>query len=320
MRSPVAGVYTTTNTRIHMDAKNRALQSNILLLFTAAIWGSGFVAQRAGMEHVGPFTFNAVRFLLGSLALLPVIFVRDRLARKKGSVPAISTRTIILGGGFAGITVFLGSTFQQTGIVYTTAGKAGFVTGLYMIFVPIIGIFLKHKAGMGTWLGAIFALVGLYLLSFTEKFTSATIGDLLVLIGAFFWAVHVHILGWYSPRMDTIRLAFYQCIVCSFLSFIATFISAEHIVLQELFIARTPILYSGLIVIGVAYTLQVVAQKKAHPAHAAIVLSMEAVFALIFGWMLLNETMRLQGLVGCFFMLAGMLVSQLYGMKNLSLK
>lgn len=296
-----------------MKTKTQTFRTNTLLLLTAAIWGSGFIAQRAGMDHVGPFTFNAFRFFLGSLALIPVIYVTRKGRKQYGKVPL---KTIIQGGALAGIAVFLGSTFQQTGIVYTTAGKAGFITGLYVILVPILGIFLRHKAGIGTWIGAVSAIIGLCLLSFTGDFTSATLGDLLVLIGAFFWAAHVHILGWYSPRMDTILLAFIQFIACSILSFCMIPIFSESIQIQAVTGAAWPICYSGFISVGIAYTLQVVAQKDAHPSHAAIVLSLEAVFAVIFGVLILHESLTVRGFLGCVFMFSGMIFSQMYGVKQ----
>ncbi len=293
--------------------KKRELRSNGLLLITAAIWGSGFVAQRAGMVHVGPFTFNAIRFLLGSLALIPVLLITRNKQQRYGPVPL---RTVLTGGLLAGAAVFSGATFQQAGIVYTSAGKAGFITGLYVIIVPILGIFLRHKAGFGTWAGAVLAIVGLYFLSFTGDFSTATFGDLLVLTGAFCWAAHVHILGWYSPRMNTIQLAFIQFIFCSLFSFLVVPIFSESIRIQSVIDASGPICYSGFISVGVAYTLQVVAQKDAHPSHAAIVLSLEAVFAVIFGVLILKESLSIQGLTGCILMFGGMIVSQLCGHKE----
>jgi drug/metabolite transporter (DMT)-like permease len=213
-----------------------------------------------------------------------------------------------LGGSLAGLVLFTGASLQQIGIIYTTAGKAGFITGLYVVIVPVLGIFLKQRTAFGTWIGAILAAIGLYFLSVTAEFTIA-FGDLLQLIGAFFWAGHVHIIGQFSRKISPIKLAFFQFITCSILSLI-TAMFVEMISLQKLFQAGIPILYGGILSVGVAYTLQVVAQRDAHPAHAAILLSLEAVFAVVGGWIVLEETLSLRGFFGCTLMLAGMLISQ----------
>jgi len=291
-----------------MKAQN--LKSDTLLLLTATIWGFAFVAQRVGMDYVGPFTFNGFRFALGSLTLVPLLLINNRQgAITKGLLPLTKARMIILGGGLAGFALFMGATLQQVGLVYTTAGKAGFITGLYVVIVPILGLFWKQQSSLGTWFGAILAAAGLYLLTITAQFTIA-LGDFLELAGAFFWAGHVLIIGWLSPRIDPIKLAFFQYTACSFLSLLTAVIT-EVITLHGLFLATLPIAYGGLISVGIAYTLQVVAQRYAHPAHAAIILSLEAVFAAFGGWLILGETLSSRGLIGCSLMLAGMLLSQL---------
>ncbi|RKY91261.1 MAG: EamA family transporter [Ignavibacteriae bacterium] len=274
------------------------------------IWGFAFVAQRAGMEFVGPFTFNAIRFALGGFSLLPFLILNKKRKLNFQNFSVFKNKYFIYGGIIAGIILFLGSTFQQTGIVYTTAGKAGFITGLYIIFVPLFGLFLKNKTPAGTWIGAVIAVMGLYFLSVTESF-SMGLGDLLVLVSGFFWAAHVLLIGKISPKTDPIQLAFLQFIICSFLSLIAALIS-ETSTINNIYNASIPILYTGICSVGIAYTLQVVAQREAHPAHAAIIMSLEAVFALIGGVLILDETIPLRGLIGCGLMLAGVIVSQLY--------
>jgi drug/metabolite transporter (DMT)-like permease len=199
-------------------------------------------------------------------------------------------------------------------LVYTTAGKAGFITGLYVIIVPLLGLFWRQQPKIGTWLGAFLAAIGLYFLSVTEEFT-IELGDLLVLIGAFFWAAHVLIIGWLSPRINPIKLAFSQYVACSILSLITACV-IEDITMLSIFQAAIPILYGGLLSVGVAYTLQVVAQRDAHPAHAAILMSLEAVFAAIGGWLILGEIISARGLFGCGLMLSGMLLSQLWDLMN----
>lgn len=293
------------------DKSSQTLKSDTLLLLTALIWGFAFVAQRMGMDHVGPFGFNGVRFGLGCLVLFPLL---ARNGTGKGLVQAQSSGTLSpqgLGGGLlAGLVLFTGASFQQVAMIYTTAGNAGFITGLYVILVPIIGIFLGHRTHAGTWIGAAMAGGGLYLLSVTSSFTISW-GDLLVLIGAFFWACHVHVIGWLSPRGDALKISFLQYAACSVLSMAVSLIMEENS-LQGYMAAIIPILYGGIMSVGVAYTLQVVAQRKARPSHAAIILSLEAVFAALGGWIMLGEVLTSRGLAGCGLMFSGMLVSQLW--------
>lgn len=289
---------------------SQTLKSDSLLLAAACIWGFAFVAQRVGMQYVGPFGFNGVRFALGCLVLVPLI-LKNRTPEHK-PYPGLFSLPSLAGGLAAGLILFTGASFQQVAMVYTTAGNAGFITGLYVIIVPIIGIALKHHTHTGTWLGAVLAAAGMYLLSVTEQFT-ISMGDLLVLAGAFFWACHVHIIGWLSPRQDPLKISILQYAVCSILSMIATLLFENNTVAMYSS-AIIPILYGGIMSVGVAYTLQVIAQKKAKPAHAAIILSLEAVFAAIGGWIMLGEVLTPRAMSGCALMFCGMLISQLWRM------
>ncbi len=290
--------------------KTRTLKSDFLLIASALIWGFAFVAQRIGMEHVGPFFFNGVRFALGGAALVPVMMLRRRRGREvPGALPLFSLRMLLLGGGLAGLTVFAGASLQQTGLVYTTAGKAGFITGLYVVIVPVMGAVFRQTSSAGIWAGAVSAVVGLYFLSITGDF-HISLGDSLVLLGAFFWAAHVHIIDRLSPLTDPIRLAFLQFTACSLVSLV-TAILVEEIGLDPMIDTLVPILYAGLLSVGIAYTLQVVAQREAHPGHAAVILSTEAVFAALGGWLVIGETLTPRGLFGCALMLFGMILSQL---------
>ncbi|MGM0566128.1 MAG: DMT family transporter [Bacteroidota bacterium] len=284
--------------------KVRTLKADAMLLLTAAIWGFAFVAQRAGMEHVGPFTFNGVRFALGGFSLMPLLLLKTH----KRKYPLRQGMQIIYAGTIAGLALFLGSSFQQIGLVYTTAGNAGFITGLYVIIVPAIGLFSKQKAGKGVWIGAILAAAGMYFLSIQKGFT-INFGDLLVLICAFFFALHVIIVGWLSPKHNAVRLSIIQFFVTALLSFIAAMI-AEEILWQDILKAAIPLIYGGVFSAGVAYTLQVVAQKDAPSGHAAILLSLEAVFAVLGGWLLLSETVTIRTGIGASLMLAGMIAAQ----------
>ncbi len=285
---------------------SKVFRADALMLVTAIIWGSGFVAQRAGMDHIGPYAFNGIRFALGALVLLPLMSLQ-RNSQKRAAQP---TGALLWGGASAGGVLFLAATLQQVGLVHTTAGKAGFITGLYVIFVAFMAWFGGYKPDAGSWLGAILACLGLYFLSITKNLSFAP-GDLWVFIGAIFWALHVLILSWLSPKMDGLRLACTQFTVCALLSLGAAFVF-ENNTLMGLKGALIPILYGGLMSVGVGYTLQVIAQKDAPPVHAAIILSLEAVFGAVFGWLLLDEALSLRALVGCVLMLMGILTAQLW--------
>ena len=307
--------------------KRDLLRDDALLLLSSAIWGFAFVAQRVGMEHLGPFTFNGIRFALGSLSLLPLILIRRR-GGPAGQVMAVGAargaagsalphregRRLLRFGLLAGTVLFGGASLQQMGIVSTTAGKAGVITGLYVVLVPLSGLLWGQRAGRGRWIGALLAIAGLYFLSITGGFSIAR-GDLLVLISAVFWTAHVQILGWLSPKVDALKLSAVQFAVCSLLSMIVALV-AEPIRLGDVYQAALPILYGGVASVGIAYTLQVVVQKTAHPAHAAILLSLESVFAVLGGRLLLGETLSVRGLAGCALMLAGMVVSQTSTLRN----
>lgn len=282
-------------------------KAELLLLLAAVIWGFAFVAQRIGMEHVGPFTYNGVRFVLGALSLLPLLLSGRR---PTASTHPTDRRLLLVGSLLAGLLLFAGASLQQVGIVYTTAGKAGFITGLYVVMVPLLGLLWGHRTPWGTWVGAALAVVGLYLLTMTDRLTLAE-GDGLVLIGAFFWAGHVLVIGWLSGRhIEPVLLACLQFVICAALS-LPVAVATEPITLDRLWAAALPILYGGLLSVGVAYTLQVVAQRDTPPAHAAIILSLETVFAALGGWLLLNEILSERGLLGCALMFTGMLLSQL---------
>jgi len=276
-------------------------------MLTAAIWGFAFVAQRVGMQYVGAFTFNGVRFALGSISLIPLIiyFKNKKTAEQPEETASASA---LIPGIIAGSVLFFGASLQQAGLAYTTAGKAAFITGLYIVLVPLLGIFLKQRVGLNTWLGVVLAVSGLYFLSVNEDFTIA-FGDLLEIIGAFFWAVHILVIDYFTKKVDALRLSCAQFAMCSALSIITALIF-EDISVSGLSQAAIPILYGGLLSVGVAYTLQVVAQKHAKPSHAAIILSMEAVFAALGGALLLKENMGVRGYLGCALMFAGMLLTQ----------
>lgn len=289
--------------------KSDTVKSDLLLLLAATIWGLAFVAQRVGMDHVGPFTFNGIRFALGGLSLLPFVW----MSRKRTYAGTHSD--LIRSGIVSGICLFAGISFQQVGIVYTTAGKAGFITGLYVVMVPILGLFLgTARTGAGTWAGAILASVGMYLLSVTRGLEIG-IGDWLVFFSAFCFAGHILIIERFCTRFSTAALSLVQCIVCSVLSLGAAMVF-ETFVPADILAAGFPLFYGGVFSVGVAYTLQIYGQKNSPASHAAIILCMESVMAALGGWMILNELLSGRAIAGCGLMLAGMLISQLYSVNH----
>ena len=298
-----------------MIIKNQAIKADILMLIAAAIWGFAFVAQRQGMETMGPFLFNTARFFIGVAVLSPLVWYLSKKKKSSNKVE-VSTKKLIFAGTIAGLFLFAASSFQQVGLQYTTAGKAGFITGLYIFFVPLIGLFLGQKTGSGTWLGAIIALIGLYLLSINEDFSIAE-GDLLLLVCAVFFAAHVLVIGYLANLLESLKLSLFQNCVSGVLSlFIA--IAIEVITWDMIVDTAIPLLYAGVMSIGVGYTLQVVAQQHAKSSHAAIILGLEGAFAVLGGWLILDEYLSTRGLIGCGLMLTGMFLSQL--LPKLSLK
>ena len=278
--------------------------ANILLLITAAIWGLGFVAQVLGMNYLEPFAFIGIRFLLGAASLLPlVVFFHHRKW-----LPVSPAHTVVKGSLVLGVILFAAGSLQQVGIVYSNASNAGFITGLYMVIVPIIGLALKYRTGLNTWLGCVLAVVGLFLLSVKADFTMGY-GDTLLLVGAVGWALHILAIDHYAPRAAPLLLSLGQFIVCGCLAMVVS-VFIETTSWEQVRAATYVLIYAGVITVGVAYTLQVIAQERADPTHAAIILSLEAVFGALGGYMFLQEQLSGRELIGCVLMLMGMLVSQ----------
>jgi drug/metabolite transporter (DMT)-like permease len=292
---------------------NHALRADLLMLLTALIWGTGFVAQTAGMDHIGPYLFSGLRFALGSLCLVPLILRNAKTARKP---EPLLNRGMLQAGIIMGLALALGINLQQVGLLFTSVTNSGFITGLYVIVVPLLGLLLGHKTGLGTWLGCLLAVVGMCLLSIGDNFHVAS-GDWLQLIGAFVWGGHVVLVSLFASRHDPIRLAFLQFATCSVVSLLLA-VLFEPIALNAIIDAGPALLYGGIVAVGVGYTLQVVAQKHAIASHAAIILSLEAVFAAIAGAWILGEALQLRGYIGCGLMLAGMLLAQLWPKKALA--
>jgi len=287
-----------------MHEDRTSIGHSLLLLLAAVIWGFAFVAQRAGMEHVGPFTFNAVRFLLGSVSLVPFLLVERRRRPHVAAGAATSQIGLVL----VGVVLFAAATLQQVGLVTTTAGKAGFITGLYVFLVPILGLVLGQRVRRTVWLGAAAAVGGLYLLTGLDE-GGFGLGDVLLVAGAFGWAVHVQLVGWLVRGVGPIRIAVAQTAICGILS-LAVALATESIRLVDVRAAVPAIVFAGVLSVGIAYTLQIVGQRRVDPARAGILVSLEAVFAVLGGWAVLAERVTGPMLVGCALMLAGMILSQ----------
>ena len=288
-----------------MDTKPKySIGSEFVLLLAAIIWGFAFVAQKAGMDSIGPMAFNGIRFLLGAFTLLPLLYFT-----KSESNNEKSAGSLWIAGLISGTVLFFAASTQQFGIVFTTAGNAGFITSLYVILVPVFGVFLNHKINSQTWIGALLALGGLYFLSVKENFT-ISFGDLLVLGSAFVWALQVILAGYYSVKFNVVKLAAIQFTLTGVASLVISFFT-EIYTWQNIVDALIPLLYGGIMSVALAFTLQLYGQRKAKPSHAAIILSTESVFAAFGGWLLLSENLSSREIAGAALMLFGVMLSQI---------
>lgn len=286
------------------------IQSSLILLLTASIWGIAFVAQSVGMDYVGPFTFNAVRSIMGGIVLIPCIFFLNKLSKKEKKYYSSKEKKLLLTGGICcGIFLCAASNFQQIGIKYTTVGKAGFITACYIILVPILGIFLGKKTGKMIWLSVVLAVIGLYLLCISGSFSIGK-GDFFVLCCAFLFAVHILIIDYFAPKTDGVKLSCIQFLVSGILSSIFMFLF-ENPTLFALLQAWKPLLYAGVMSCGVAYTLQIIGQKNMNPTVASLILSLESCISVLAGWVLLHQKLSLREILGCVIMFIAILIAQL---------
>lgn len=290
-----------------MEQKKTSIKSSLMLFGAAVIWGVAFVAQSVGMDYMGPLTFNGARFLIGGVVLLPVIWYRG----KTKNIEEISggKKELLAGGACCGLFLCLASLLQQYGILYTTVGKAGFLTTLYIIIVPVCGIFLHKKIGVKIWIGAVIAVAGMYLLCMSGGFTVSK-GDGLVLLCALAFSGHILVVDYFSPKVDSVKLSCIQFltsgIVCTLLAFLF-----ETPSMEALLAGWVPVLYAGVLSCGVAYTLQVVGQKNVEPTIASLLLSMESVVSVLAGWLILNQTLSLRELMGCVLVFAAVILVQI---------
>ena len=293
-----------------METKNKSLKGNIMLMLTALIWGTGFVSQSLGMEYIGPFTFNGVRNIIAAIFLIPCIyFLRYINKEEKKKMSPHEKKYLLKGGIYCGTVLFFASSFQQMGIQYTSVGKAGFITALYVIIVPVMGIFLNKKVSAKIWVSMAAAVFGLYLLCINEGF-SINKGDLLILICAFLFSVHILVIDSFSPNTDGVKLSCIQFMVCGIISILPSAI-LEAPLISDIIKSMGPILYAAVFSSGIAYTLQVVGQKYTSPVIASLILSLESVFSAIFGWIILSQTLSTKEIIGCIIVFAAIINAQI---------
>lgn len=286
------------------------LRQSALLLLAATIWGVAFVAQSVGMDYVGPFTFLASRSVLGALVLVPYILLREKKSEKAPRDEQANPRMLVIGGIFCGCLLFVASILQQIGIMDTTVGKSGFITAMYIVIVPILSIFLKKRAGVKIWIGVALAVWGLYFLCMSPGAVSLQKGDILTFFCAVAFSFHILTVDYFAPRIDGVKLSCIQFATCGLLSGIGMFIF-ETPTPEAVLAAWIPILYAGALSSGVAYTLQIIGQRRMNPTVASLLMSMESVISVIAGWVILQQALSGREFVGCVLMFAAIILVQL---------
>lgn len=298
----------------------KRMRGNLLLLLAAFIWGLSFVAQSEGMKYIGPFAFIGIRSMLAGISLLVFLGLRSVCSGKKGKREneavtqegkAKERRTLFLGGGLCGVILFAATMLQQLGIVHNSGepGKAGFITALYLIMVPLAGIFLRKRIGVKIWIAVVLAVCGMYLLCITEGL-SMTTGDLLLLGCAVVFTMHILVIDYFSPKTDGVVLSCIQFLLCGVFGMTGMFLT-ESISLSHVLSAWLPLVFSGVFSGGVAYTLQIVAQKDTEPTVASLLMSLESVFAVFGEWLVLGQFLSGREFAGCGLMFIGILLTQL---------
>lgn len=286
------------------EMRKGQIGNSLLLLLTAVIWGVAFVAQSVGLEYVEPFTFTCVRSIIGGLVLIPCIILLKKW--KKG----FATKIEWIGGICCGLALCAASNFQQIGMQYTTVGKAGFITALYVVLVPIFGLLFKKKVSTMIWFCVALSVVGLYLLCMPEGGLALAFGDFLVLICAILFSVHILVIDHFSPKGDGVVISCIQFFTCGILSGVVM-VFTETPTIGNIMDAKWAILYAGVLSSGVAYTLQVVAQKNVNPTVASLILCLESVVAVLAGWMILGQSLSSREIWGCVFMFIAIVLAQL---------
>lgn len=291
------------------------LIGNLMLLTAAVIWGLAFVAQSVGVDHMGPISFQFCRSFVAVLTLIPIILIGDRNKKDgKNFFTRFRDKRLFVGGLLCGLGMFLGNVFQQIGLVYTSPGKSGFITAMYIVLVPLLGLFLRHRVPGRVWFSVALAVTGLYFLSISGA-ASINVGDILTLVCALFFAIQITCIDRYSPYVDCLRLSFLQTLVTCLLSLVAM-LFLEDFRISDVPSCTVPILYTGIFSMGIAYTLQITGQKQAsNVALASLILSLESVFSALFGWLILKAALSPRELFGCVLVFAAILLAQLPSKK-----
>ncbi len=289
--------------------RTNQLKSSLLLLLTAAIWGVAFVAQSVGMDYIGPFTFNAIRSLIGGLALIPCIWLMNREKPKEENPSPQGRKNLWIGGACCGVALAVASSLQQMGIQYTSVGKAGFITALYIVIVPLLGIFLKKRVPILVWAAVALAVVGMYLLCMTDGFSIGK-GDLFVMACAVCFSIHILVIDYFSPKVDGVKMSCIQFLLCGVLCAVPMLVW-ERPVLSQILAAWMPLLYAGVLSCGVGYTLQIVGQRNLDPTVASLILSLESVISVLAGWAILGQKLTVRELIGCVLVFCAIILAQL---------
>ena len=292
------------------------------LLLTAFIWGVAFVAQSVGMDYIGPFTFNCVRSIIGGIVLIPLILFmkktrmgkntlenREKDEEEEQQTKGGYQKNTILGGICCGFLLAVASSFQQFGIMHTSVGKAGFITALYIVIVPVLGVFMKKKVALIVWVSSVIAIVGFYMLSISGQ-VSINKGDILVLICAVLFSLHILAIDYFSPKGDAVTISCIQFLTSGIICGICMLLF-ERPQVTDILAAYVPILYAGVMSCGIAYTLQIVAQKNMDPTVASLILSLESVFSALAGWLILGQRLSVKELMGCGLVFVAVLLAQL---------
>ncbi|MEG2000026.1 MAG: DMT family transporter [Evtepia sp.] len=288
--------------------KQVPIKNSLMLLLTATIWGVAFVAQQVGMDFVGPFAFNTIRCFLGGLVLIPVILMINR--KKDPAELASKKRMTWIGGACCGVVMFFAANLQQLGIQYTNAGKAGFITALYIVIVPILGIFLHKKAGLRIWISVAISVVGLYLLCMKDSFALSK-GDFLIFLCAIGFSFHILVIDHFGEKADGVKMSCIQFFVAGILTAVCMFGFETLPTMTDLYAARYPILYAGILSSGVAFTLQICGQKNMNPTVASLIMSLESVISVIAAWILLGQVLSTREIMGCVLMFTAIVLAQI---------
>lgn len=306
---------------------NKQIKNSLLLLLTATIWGTAFVAQSAGMDHIGPITFNGFRTLIGAAVLFPIILVMNFFEKRNkqnidhGNLETInltedaqtikkSRIELIKGGVICGVVLFVATTSQQFGIKSTSVGKAGFITAFYIVLVPILGLFIKKRCSIIVYFSVVLALIGLAIMCIDFSDLSLLPGDLLLMFSALMFSVHILIIDHYSPKVEGIKLSCLQFLVCGMVSIIPMLIF-EDVQMSALIEGWFPLVYAGAFSSGVAYTLQIIGQRDMNPTIASLILSLESVISVIAGWLLLGQILSGREVLGCIIIFIAIILTQL---------